>query len=136
MDCNIPSGEALVRQFLYGQRFFEDNFGMRCKEFWLPDTFGYSAQLPQIMKGCGIDFFMTQKLSWNLFNKFPYVCISVLLLCLSRWIVYCLNIWLTSSVSLSFLSVYIYIFPGAIQTLLFHLGRLGWFSCVSPYAAC
>ena len=75
MDCNIPSGESLVRQFLYGQRFFEDNFGIKCKEFWLPDTFGYCAQLPQIMKGCGVDYFMTQKLSWNLFNKFPYVSI-------------------------------------------------------------
>lgn len=73
MDCNIPSGESLVRQFLLGQRFFMDNFGMQCKEFWLPDTFGYSAQLPQIMKGCGVDNFMTIKLSWNLFNKFPYV---------------------------------------------------------------
>lgn len=71
MDCNIPSGEALVRQFIHGQRFFEDHFSIRCKEFWLPDTFGYAAQLPQIMKECGIDYFMTQKLSWNLFNKFP-----------------------------------------------------------------
>lgn len=71
MDCNIPSGEALVRQFIHGQRFFEDNFSIRCQEFWLPDTFGYAAQLPQIMKQCGIDYFMTQKLSWNLFNKFP-----------------------------------------------------------------
>lgn len=71
MDCNIPSGESLVRQFVHGQHFFEDNFSIRCKEFWLPDTFGYAAQLPQIMKGCGIDYFMTQKLSWNLFNKFP-----------------------------------------------------------------
>jgi hypothetical protein len=73
MDCNIPSGESLVRQFLEGQGFFEENFGMRCKEFWLPDTFGYSAQLPQIMRGCGVEYFLTQKLSWNLFNKFPFV---------------------------------------------------------------
>lgn len=45
MDCNLPSGEALCRQFLYGQRYYEKNFGARCKIFWLPDTFGYSAQV-------------------------------------------------------------------------------------------
>nr|XP_057931009.1 alpha-mannosidase 2C1 isoform X2 [Doryrhamphus excisus] len=72
MDGNLPSGESMVRQFLEGQRFFEQEFGMRCKEFWLPDTFGYSAQLPQIMKGCGISNFLTQKLSWNLVNTFPH----------------------------------------------------------------
>lgn len=78
MDCNIPSGESLVRQFVVGQDFFQANFGIRCKEFWLPDTFGYSAQLPQIMNGCGVDYFMTQKLSWNMFNKFPYVQTAIL----------------------------------------------------------
>jgi len=72
MDCNIPSGEALVRQFLYGQRFFEKEMGGRCTEFWLPDTFGYCSQLPQIIKGSGMDYFLTQKLSWNLINKFPH----------------------------------------------------------------
>ncbi len=46
----ISSGESFVRQFLLGQRFFLKEFGVRCKEFWLPDTFGYSAQTPQIMK--------------------------------------------------------------------------------------
>ncbi len=51
MDCNIPSGESLIRQFTYGQRFFAREFGARSTEFWLPDTFGYAAQLPQIMKG-------------------------------------------------------------------------------------
>lgn len=51
MDCNIPSGESLVRQFLYGQRFFQKEFGEKCTEFWLPDTFGYSCQLPQIVRG-------------------------------------------------------------------------------------
>jgi alpha-mannosidase len=71
MDCNIPSGESLVRQFLLGQKFFEKEFGHKCTEFWLPDTFGYSAQLPQIIKGSGMEFFLTQKLSWNLFNKMP-----------------------------------------------------------------
>ncbi|MCG2785201.1 MAG: alpha-mannosidase [Anaerolineae bacterium] len=68
-DCNIPSGESLVRQFLYGQRFFEAEFGLRCQEFWNPDVFGYSGALPQIMKLAGIDYFLTQKLSWNQFNK-------------------------------------------------------------------
>ncbi|MGN6378098.1 MAG: alpha-mannosidase [Gaiellales bacterium] len=68
-DCNLPSGESLARQFLYGQRFFEREFGRRCSEFWNPDVFGYTAQLPQIMRQAGIDRFLTQKLSWNRFNK-------------------------------------------------------------------
>ena len=68
-DCNIPSGESLVRQFLYGQRFFEKEFGLRCSEFWNPDVFGYSGALPQIMQQAGIRYFLTQKLSWNQFNK-------------------------------------------------------------------
>lgn len=72
MDGNIPSGEAFVRQFLLGQKFFKKEFGKPCKEFWLPDTFGYSAQLPQIMKLSGISRFVTQKLSWSLVNKFPH----------------------------------------------------------------
>ncbi|KAM9753087.1 alpha-mannosidase 2C1 [Menidia menidia] len=72
MDGNLPSGESMVRQFLEGQRFFIQEFGLHCKEFWLPDTFGYSAQLPQIMQGCGISNFLTQKLSWNLVNTFPH----------------------------------------------------------------
>lgn len=72
MDGLIPSGEAFIRQFLYGQLFFKKEFGVTCKEFWLPDTFGYSGQLPQIMRHCGISRFLTQKLSWNLVNKFPH----------------------------------------------------------------
>lgn len=72
MDGNLPSGESMVRQFLEGQRFFNQEFGIYCKEFWLPDTFGYSAQLPQIMQGSGISNFLTQKLSWNLVNSFPH----------------------------------------------------------------
>lgn len=68
-DCNIPSGEALCRQFLVGQRFFEREFGRRCGEFWNPDVFGYNGQLPQIMRQAGITRFLTQKLSWNRFNK-------------------------------------------------------------------
>ncbi|MDQ3815225.1 MAG: alpha-mannosidase, partial [Armatimonadota bacterium] len=70
-DCNIPSGEALARQFLYGQRFFQQEFGLTCREFWNPDVFGYNGQLPQIMRLAGITRFLTQKLSWNRFNK-PY----------------------------------------------------------------
>ena len=68
-DCNIPSGESLARQFLYGKRFFRKEFGWDCKEFWNPDVFGYSGALPQIMKLAGMDYFLTQKLSWNQFNK-------------------------------------------------------------------
>ena len=68
-DCNIPSGESLVRQFLVGQRFFREEFGRYCREFWNPDVFGYNGQLPQIMRGAGITRFLTQKLSWNQFNK-------------------------------------------------------------------
>ena len=71
-DCNIPSGESLVRQFLLGQSFFRREFGRRCREFWNPDVFGYNGQLPQIMRGAGIDWFLTQKLSWNAFNKPEY----------------------------------------------------------------
>eukprot|EP00026_Physarum_polycephalum_P001500 Phypoly_transcript_01502.p1 GENE.Phypoly_transcript_01502~~Phypoly_transcript_01502.p1 ORF type:complete len:1033 (+),score=184.98 Phypoly_transcript_01502:1-3099(+) len=72
MDGNIPSGESFIRQFLFGQRLFQKEFGITCTEFWLPDTFGYSAQLPQVVKHSGIDYFMTQKLSWNNINKFPH----------------------------------------------------------------
>ncbi|MBI1337316.1 MAG: hypothetical protein GC164_10185 [Phycisphaera sp.] len=68
-DCNIPSGEALCRQFLTGQTFFEREFGSRCKEFWNPDVFGYNGQLPQIMRQADIERFLTQKLSWNAINK-------------------------------------------------------------------
>ncbi|KAK3329649.1 glycoside hydrolase family 38 protein [Apodospora peruviana] len=71
-DTNLPSGESLVRQFLYGQRFFESNFGSRCQTFWLPDTFGYSSQLPQLCRLAGMTRFLTQKLSWNNINKFPH----------------------------------------------------------------
>ncbi len=71
-DCNLPSGESLVRQFLHGQRFFRREFGAPCAEFWNPDVFGYCSQLPQILRGAGIRRFLTQKLSWNQFNKFPH----------------------------------------------------------------
>lgn len=71
-DTNLPSGESLVRQFLYGQRFFQSNFGERCTTFWLPDTFGYSTQIPQICRLAGMSRFFTQKLSWNNINNFPH----------------------------------------------------------------
>ena len=71
-DCNITSGEAMVRQFLWGQRFTRKHFGYTSNCFWLPDTFGYSAAIPQIMKGCGVDYFLTTKISWNDTNPFPF----------------------------------------------------------------
>ena len=71
-DCNLTSGESLVRQFIHGKRFFKDEFGVDCRILWLPDVFGYSGALPQIMKQCGIQYFMTTKLAWNQFNKMPY----------------------------------------------------------------
>ncbi len=71
-DCNLTSGESLVRQILFGTRFFEQEFGVKNKVLWLPDVFGYSAALPQILKKSGIDYFVTTKISWNQFNKLPY----------------------------------------------------------------
>ena len=71
-DCNLTSGESLVRQFYYGKKFFKDEFGIDSRILWLPDVFGYSGALPQIMKRSGIDYFMTTKLAWNQINKVPY----------------------------------------------------------------
>ena len=70
-DCNLTSGESLVRQFLYGKRFFREEFGQDSKILWLPDVFGYSGALPQIMKKSGVDYFMTTKLAWNQINRIP-----------------------------------------------------------------
>jgi alpha-mannosidase len=70
-DCNLPCGESLVRQFLLGQRFFEAELGARCTEFWNPDAFGMGNQVPQIMRGAGIERFLTQKLSWSRFTQLP-----------------------------------------------------------------
>lgn len=70
-DCNLPSGESLVRQILHGTRFLQEEFGMTVQHIWLPDVFGYSAALPQIMRGCNIPVFMTTKISWNQFNRMP-----------------------------------------------------------------
>ncbi|WP_099224854.1 alpha-mannosidase [Listeria costaricensis] len=71
-DCNIPSGESLVRQFLYGQKFLREEFGKPSTYLWLPDVFGYSFALPQIMKKVGLDTFMTTKISWNQYNRMPH----------------------------------------------------------------
>lgn len=71
-DCNVPSGESLVRQFLYGTRFIEKEFGVECNILWLPDVFGYSWSLPQIIKKSGMKYFMTTKISWNQFNRPEY----------------------------------------------------------------
>src|SRR5690348_17045243 len=70
-DCNLVSGEALVRQILYGQRFLREEFGREYDALWLPDAFGYSAALPQIMLRSGIPVFMTTKLSWSETNRIP-----------------------------------------------------------------
>ncbi|MGO9876679.1 MAG: alpha-mannosidase [Acidimicrobiia bacterium] len=71
-DCNIPSGESLVRQIVHGKRFFLDEFDIETTDLWLPDVFGYSAALPQILKEAGISAFLTQKMSWNDTNRFPH----------------------------------------------------------------
>lgn len=71
-DCNLASGESLVRQLLFGARFFEKEFGIKSRILWLPDVFGYSAALPQLLKKSGIEYFMTTKISWNEYNKLPY----------------------------------------------------------------
>lgn len=70
-DTNLPSGESIARQFYYGQKFFMEQFGIKCKTFWLPDTFGYSAQIPQLTRLAEMERFITQKLSWNNINTFP-----------------------------------------------------------------
>ena len=71
-DCNLVSGESLVRQLLVGKTFFKDELGVDSKILWLPDVFGYSAALPQILKKSGVDTFVTSKISWNDTNMLPY----------------------------------------------------------------
>jgi alpha-mannosidase len=71
-DTNVTGGESLIRQLLYGKRFFMQEFGIEVKTLWLPDVFGYSGALPQILQKSGCPYFMTQKLSWNEHNKFPH----------------------------------------------------------------
>jgi len=71
-DCNLSSGESLVRQILHGKNFFLDEFGYETADVWIPDVFGYSASMPQIMQKSGVKYFVTQKISWSQFNKFPH----------------------------------------------------------------
>ncbi|MDJ0335548.1 glycoside hydrolase family 38 C-terminal domain-containing protein [Salinibacterium sp. G-O1] len=71
-DTNMPGGEALARQFIHGKRFFMEEFGIEPLEVWLPDSFGYSAALPQIVAAAGSKWFLTQKISWNETNRMPH----------------------------------------------------------------
>jgi len=71
-DCNLISGESMVRQILHGKNFFRGEFNVDVKNLWLPDVFGYSDALPQILKKSGIQYFVSQKLSWNQYNRFPH----------------------------------------------------------------
>ena len=71
-DTNITGGESLIRQIMYGKKFMKDEFGIENKVLWLPDVFGYSAALPQILKKCGIDTFFTSKINWNEVDIFPH----------------------------------------------------------------
>jgi alpha-mannosidase len=71
-DTNMPGGEAMARQFMEGKSFFLAEFGVECREAWLPDSFGYSAALPQIVKSAGSRWFLTQKISWNQTNRMPH----------------------------------------------------------------
>ena len=71
-DTNMPGGEAMARQFVAGKRFFLENFGVETEEVWLPDSFGYSAALPQIVLASGSKYFLTQKISWNQTNTMPH----------------------------------------------------------------
>ena len=73
-DTNLTGGESLIRQFLLGKRFFQEEFGVDCQMLWLPDVFGYSAALPQIMQGCGIRYFTTQKIFWSYHGGDPFPC--------------------------------------------------------------
>ena len=73
-DTNITGGESLIRQFIHGKRFMQDEYGVESQILWLPDVFGYSGALPQIMAGCGVNGFMTSKIFWiyNGGDPFPY----------------------------------------------------------------
>ena len=71
-DTNMPGGEAMVRQFVTGKRFYAEEFGVEPLEVWLPDSFGYSAAMPQIATRAGCRWFLTQKISWNQTNRMPH----------------------------------------------------------------
>ncbi len=73
-DTNMVSGEALIRQLIHGKRYYKEEFDVDSEILWLPDTFGYTAALPQILKGCGVNYLVTQKIFWsyNEGDQFPY----------------------------------------------------------------
>ncbi len=71
-DCNLTGGESFIRQLMFGKKFMQDEFGKESKILWLPDVFGYSAALPQILRKCGVDKFVTAKISWSDHNRTPY----------------------------------------------------------------
>lgn len=71
-DCNLISGESMIRQILFGKRFFREEFGKESEILWLPDVFGYSAMMPQILKKTGVSAFVTSKISWNDTNMMPH----------------------------------------------------------------
>ncbi|MDD4311340.1 MAG: alpha-mannosidase, partial [Eubacteriales bacterium] len=71
-DCNMSSGESLIRQAIYGKRFMQEEFGKQMRMCWLPDAFGFNGNLPQILQGCGMEYFSTIKLTWNRIYQFPY----------------------------------------------------------------
>ena len=71
-DTNMPGSEAMARQFIAGKRFFLEEFGVDCEEAWMPDSFGYSGALPQIVAAAGSRWFLTQKISWNQVNRMPH----------------------------------------------------------------
>ncbi|MBP5640591.1 MAG: alpha-mannosidase [Victivallales bacterium] len=71
-DCMVPSGESLIRQFLHGKNYWKEHFGIDVRNVWLPDAFGFTGALPQIMKACGCRYLTSQKIAWNEFNQFPY----------------------------------------------------------------
>src|SRR5664279_2941136 len=71
-DLNLPDGESLVRQLLVGKRWYKQNYGVDVRIGWNPDSFGYTWQLPQIYKKSGVDYFVTQKMTWNDTNQLPF----------------------------------------------------------------
>ena len=71
-DCQVSGGEALIRQILHGHRFFREAFGRSCRAAWLPDAFGFNAALPQIFRRAGLEYFVSIKIAWNQFNRFPH----------------------------------------------------------------
>ena len=71
-DTNISGGESLIRQMIHGKRFFREEFGVESRLLWLPDAFGFSGALPQIMRGCGVDYFSTMKIFWAFNGGEPF----------------------------------------------------------------